>query len=70
MFDVKGWVRLNQGEDRRIRDGHLWVYRNEIRSIPACAGEPSYTKKAVAFPKVYPRVCGGAYPHFFYHGHQ
>jgi 23S rRNA (cytosine1962-C5)-methyltransferase len=30
MFDVTGWVRLGEGEDRRIRDGHLWVYRNEI----------------------------------------
>ena len=30
MFDVTGWVRLGEGEDGRIRDGHLWVYRNEI----------------------------------------
>jgi 23S rRNA (cytosine1962-C5)-methyltransferase len=30
MFEVKGWVRLHRGEDARIRDGHLWVYRNEI----------------------------------------
>jgi 23S rRNA (cytosine1962-C5)-methyltransferase len=30
MFDVTGWVRLAPGEDRRIRDGHLWIYRNEI----------------------------------------
>lgn len=30
MFDVKGWVRLAEGEDKRIRDGHLWIYRNEI----------------------------------------
>ena len=30
MFDVTGWVRLAPGEDRRLRDGHLWIYRNEI----------------------------------------
>ncbi|MFH1313905.1 MAG: class I SAM-dependent rRNA methyltransferase [Candidatus Eisenbacteria bacterium] len=30
MFDIKGWVRLGEGEDSRIRDGHLWIYRNEI----------------------------------------
>lgn len=26
-------VRLKKGEDRRIRDGHLWVFSNEIREI-------------------------------------
>jgi 23S rRNA (cytosine1962-C5)-methyltransferase len=30
MFDIKGWVRLGEDEDQRIRDGHLWIYRNEI----------------------------------------
>ncbi|MFH1219096.1 MAG: class I SAM-dependent rRNA methyltransferase [Candidatus Eisenbacteria bacterium] len=30
MFDVKGWVRLAEGEDQRLRDGHLWIYSNEI----------------------------------------
>lgn len=33
MFDVTASVRLREGEDRRLRDGHLWVYSNEIDSI-------------------------------------
>ena len=30
MFDLKGWVRLREGEDERLRSGHLWIYSNEI----------------------------------------
>jgi len=30
MPDATGWVRLKQGEDDRIREGHVWTYRNEI----------------------------------------
>jgi 23S rRNA (cytosine1962-C5)-methyltransferase len=30
MFEPKGWVKLAPGEDERLRDGHLWVYSNEI----------------------------------------
>jgi 23S rRNA (cytosine1962-C5)-methyltransferase len=30
MFQVRGWVRLAAGEDQRLRDGHLWVYSNEV----------------------------------------
>jgi 23S rRNA (cytosine1962-C5)-methyltransferase len=30
MSDATGWVRLLPGEDDRIREGHLWIYRNEI----------------------------------------
>ncbi len=30
MSDATGWVRLSPGEDVRIREGHLWIYRNEI----------------------------------------
>lgn len=33
MFDVTASVKLRQGEDRRLRDGHLWIYSNEIDSI-------------------------------------
>lgn len=33
MFDVSGWARLGEGEDRRIRDGHLWIYRSEIAEM-------------------------------------
>jgi 23S rRNA (cytosine1962-C5)-methyltransferase len=32
VFDVKGWVKLAAGEDKRLRDGHLWVYSSEIAS--------------------------------------
>ena len=33
MFDVTASVKLREGEDRRLRDGHLWIYSNEIDSI-------------------------------------
>ena len=29
------------------------------RSIPACAGEPLFDGAGAAYPRVYPRVCGG-----------
>ncbi|MFZ1947302.1 MAG: hypothetical protein WAW06_07120, partial [bacterium] len=45
MYQVRGWVRLAPGEDQRLRDGHLWVYSNEIvesggpdSSVPAPGG--------------------------------
>ena len=31
------------------------------RSIPACAGEPSWGVPAAAWARVYPRVCGGTF---------
>jgi 23S rRNA (cytosine1962-C5)-methyltransferase len=31
MLDVKGRVRLKPSEDKRIRDGHVWIYDNEIQ---------------------------------------
>ena len=34
-------------------------YSSLIRSIPACAGEPSVSLMRVRIEKVYPRVCGG-----------
>lgn len=33
MFEVTASVRLGQGEDRRLRDGHLWIYSSEIDSV-------------------------------------
>ena len=33
MFDTKGWIRLAEGEDERLRSGHLWVYANEIAEV-------------------------------------
>jgi 23S rRNA (cytosine1962-C5)-methyltransferase len=38
MFDPAGVVRLSEGEDRRIRDGHVWIYRNEIADPPGDLG--------------------------------
>ena len=32
-----------------------------IRSIPACAGEPTMLSRSPAVYTVYPRVCGGTY---------
>ena len=32
-----------------------------VRSIPACAGEPSTTRVSSSDRRVYPRVCGGAH---------
>ena len=31
----------------------------QMRSIPACAGEPSWATPPAPHPRVYPRVCGG-----------
>ena len=31
----------------------------DLRSIPACAGEPALAKPAPPLNEVYPRVCGG-----------
>ena len=33
------------------------------RSIPACAGEPGGRPQGSSWRRVYPRVCGGTYPH-------
>ena len=57
----------NNGLSPRVRgnlhaQGHADHFR---RSIPACAGEPSYPLLAVFdhVPAVYPRVCGGTFMH-------
>ncbi len=33
MFKVSGAVRLHKGEARRIRSGHLWIFKSEIASF-------------------------------------
>jgi len=30
MFETRGYVALLEGEDERLRAGHLWIYSNEI----------------------------------------
>ncbi len=47
-------VRGNHGVRREIDRG--------LRSIPACAGEPSARPRSDAMSWVYPRVCGGTPP--------
>ena len=51
----------NSGLSPRVRGNHDWVSAGawQIRSIPACAGEPSRECAAVILWRVYPRVCGG-----------
>ena len=44
-------VRGNQGLRQTVYKGG--------RSIPACAGEPSFAAAAPTASRVYPRVCGG-----------
>lgn len=34
MTDQRPLVRLNPGQDRRLRAGHPWVFSNEIRMLP------------------------------------
>jgi 23S rRNA (cytosine1962-C5)-methyltransferase len=29
-FQASGWVKLIPQEDRRLRDGHLWIYKDQI----------------------------------------
>ena len=54
-------ARWNTGLSPRVR-GNLVASASDglaIRSIPACAGEPSLRAAAAASMRVYPRVCGG-----------
>ena len=44
-------VRGNPFSGRRVNE--------DVRSIPACAGEPSRKRKSLCPAAVYPRVCGG-----------
>ena len=49
------------GLSPRVRGNHRRLYRPVmgVRSIPACAGEPSTEPLRDASKRVYPRVCGG-----------
>ena len=49
------------GLSPRVRGNplHLDRDRGDIRSIPACAGEPGGRWRRTAAARVYPRVCGG-----------
>ncbi len=33
MFEIAGSVKLTKGEDRLVREGHIWIYRNQISSL-------------------------------------
>ena len=39
----------------------LTPVKKAMRSIPACAGEPSSASPGSSRPRVYPRVCGGTH---------
>ena len=55
-------MAMFEGLSPRVR-GSLAVNGTEvvaIGSIPACAGEPPWFRSRRCFPRVYPRVCGGA----------
>ena len=43
----------------RGKRGGIELGQFDNRSIPACAGETRFQRKASGLPKVYPRVCGG-----------
>ena len=52
-----------KGLSPRVRGNHEAVSWDEVidRSIPACAGEPTWTTPMSTRTRVYPRVCGGTY---------
>ena len=49
------------GLSPRVRGNPLYAPErlNDLRSIPACAGEPGGIPATVPVWRVYPRVCGG-----------
>ena len=49
------------GLSPRVRgnQGHHQHHAPELRSIPACAGEPNPCRQSLQPDRVYPRVCGG-----------
>ena len=60
LFSCRTEFRL-QGLSPRVRGNPVFsaAWYAGIRSIPACAGEPSATPIRKSPKKVYPRVCGG-----------
>ena len=58
------WRSMN-GLSPRVRGNlHLGLEAGgDVRSIPACAGEPAQPWYPVSCSKVYPRVCGGTFRH-------
>ena len=56
--------RLGRGLSPRVRGNPaVPLYRvPELRSIPACAGEPQWLNTPHRLHPVYPRVCGGTAP--------
>ena len=50
-----------QGLSPRVRGNHACAKDRHplVRSIPACAGEPTNRRRIGWLMKVYPRVCGG-----------
>ena len=59
--DVGARVMMHSGLSPRVRGNHEQLPRRvlRLRSIPACAGEPSMVFDTDIGLKVYPRVCGG-----------
>ena len=60
-FHLRKVVPASAGLSPRVRGNPLYAPRifSQVRSIPACAGEPpSFDRKHCSYT-VYPRVCGG-----------
>ena len=59
-----GHLRRGRGLSPRVRGNHIAtpITDTEERSIPACAGEPSFPAEYNCKEWVYPRVCGGTGP--------
>ena len=55
----------SQGLSPRVRGNRLYTSHctRQLRSIPACAGEPVQAHTPNHLPAVYPRVCGGTLRH-------
>ena len=56
-----GLVKASTGLSPRVRGNRQWLhsFTMMLRSIPACAGEPSMVALLHDDVEVYPRVCGG-----------
>ena len=63
-MDARPRAPSTRGLSPRVRGSppELPPPQSESGSIPACAGEPSARPSAPAPERVYPRVCGGAFP--------